>query len=86
MELQKWGKLCVDCVRKDFLQKGNEQRTQSIVKRDKNVVAAMCQCQNSNIYGVLMCTEGTVRMGNYDVLIVAGTILKRKVVIVQTNC
>ena len=49
MELQKWGKLCVDCVTKDFLQKRNEQCTQLIVKRYKNVVAAMCQCQNSNI-------------------------------------
>ena len=33
-----------------------------------------------------MCTEGTVRMGNYNVLIVAGMISKRKVVVVQSNC
>ena len=33
-----------------------------------------------------MYTEGTVRMGNYDVLIVAGMISKREVVVVQTNC
>ena len=43
MELQKWEKLCVDSVRKHFLQKRNEQHTQLIVRRHKNVVAAMSQ-------------------------------------------
>ena len=73
-------------VRKDILRKRHEGYTEFTVKTQKNAVAAMCQHQNSHLFRALMCTKGTLKMENDDVLIAERKILKRKINVLQRNC